>query len=488
VKATIYAHLVEIHWTFWAIALVLQSIDLWRREFVPYNINGDFDGALIIALSLLDIFLATWCRMKIWKVYRILTASPATYYNDQLPELDILAKTDDDHSTRRDDLESLDDGPPSSADRFEDLNGEVLHVNRAGQEISGDAFDEEQPIRRVSVDVPTASRILNTMGLRNRNLIPGSGINRTLESTRSPNHDPRRASFSGPLGLERVGRSPPPNSQSHRGDESHGLVPGSHAEHAITFDLPLTRYLGHGHSALRELNVGGPSSRSSTMSSMRRDSNMSELAAYFPLDELIDRDRDRLSESGSDSESVRSSIARHREEILAAQRESPIRQYPRWVYFFIPRLKRVAAPVEKLFWFASHRFFLWSIQLTLFSASLLASTMIATLFVAHRSFAVIHWVALALAVANVAFCLLQSASSLRTYTYVINAASLVSDDLVAQAVEQVIDSRALRFRSEDHDVPVPTQRKRPRLSISRKRRRVESPNAEPSRWMETNRE
>lgn len=203
------------------------------------------------------------------------------------------------------------------------------------------------------------------------------------------------------------------------------------------------------------------------MVSSRRDSNMSELAANFPLEEL---EKDSESEhAGSDTTSRRSSIVRHHEDVLAARLARPSRHYPAWLLFFIPRLKRKAAPVEKLFWFASHRFFLWCIQLTLFVATLLASTMIAAIFVAKSSFSLVHWVTLGVTAINLILSLFQSASSLRTYTYVINASCLISEDLVSHAVGQVIDSRALQFQSE---VNAMTERTRSQLDPSGRSRRL----------------
>eukprot|EP00171_Calliarthron_tuberculosum_P014683 IDg14683t1 len=71
------------------------------------------------------------------------------------------------------------------------------------------------------------------------------------------------------------------------------------------------------------------------------------------------------------------SIMVHAQELKAAKEATPESNYPGWLLKFIPRLKRVASPAEKLFWFGSHKFYMWCVEWVLFFTTINLSAVLA---------------------------------------------------------------------------------------------------------------
>lgn len=63
------------------------------------------------------------------------------------------------------------------------------------------------------------------------------------------------------------------------------------------------------------------------------------------------------------------SIIKNAEERDNAEHETTS-NYPTWLVRLFPRLGRAASPAEKLFWFGSHRFFIWCVEWTFFFATI----------------------------------------------------------------------------------------------------------------------
>jgi len=59
-------------------------------------------------------------------------------------------------------------------------------------------------------------------------------------------------------------------------------------------------------------------------------------------------------------------IVENAKDIQAAQNTVPAKKHPKFLLKIFPRLGRVASATEKLFWFGSHRFFLYCVEFCLF--------------------------------------------------------------------------------------------------------------------------
>lgn len=73
------------------------------------------------------------------------------------------------------------------------------------------------------------------------------------------------------------------------------------------------------------------------------------------------------------------SIMVHAEELKEAKESTPEANYPAWITKIVPRLKRVASPAEKLFWFGSHKFYMWCVEWVLFFTTINLSAALAKL-------------------------------------------------------------------------------------------------------------
>lgn len=107
----------------------------------------------------------------------------------------------------------------------------------------------------------------------------------------------------------------------------------------------------------------------------------------------------------------------------------------------IPRLGRVASPVEKLFWFGSHRFFIWCVEFILFFSTVLLSAASASAFLISieekRYMSNMNIASLCLAVTALLFVLFRIAGIIKKYIFILNNASLVPESLAIRAIHNV---------------------------------------------------
>mmetsp|Transcript_56266 Transcript_56266/g.138185 ORF Transcript_56266/g.138185 Transcript_56266/m.138185 type:complete len:678 (+) Transcript_56266:1235-3268(+) len=450
VKATVYTHLVDIHWTLWALALVFEAFDLARRHIVDSvapSLNPRFDAGLICFFVVFDIAWATLLTRKIRVIHKTLAQNPATYYNDHMP----LPSEADVESARDDDVPSVPDSPSRVVSDAE--MEENSHATSRVRSVDGQESGSQVAIfTRLYRNAKKPAKHKRRASIDQVFLQQYKEAKAETEQASRAHDDLDLLESAQPAVPEEDG-----NASSDGGSDEHGY----HARHAMSFDLPFTRMrpADPGVSAL-------VAPRQQYAGSVRTESNLSgsssarqsvDVAAYVPVQELEERRNRELSDLSSQegnsarkpsvSMSERPSIVVHHEGVRAAAQMEPERNFPRWLLLIVPRLKRVASPVEKLFWFGSHRFFLWSVQLSLFVATFSTAVMVAAVAVSASSFRAINWAGLAVSILSLIWALLCSASSLKTYTFVINASSLVSEELVEDAVDRVVDKRALKFRT-----------------------------------------
>jgi Mlo family len=145
---------------------------------------------------------------------------------------------------------------------------------------------------------------------------------------------------------------------------------------------------------------------------------------------------------------VNPSLVKHVQQTGQARDQRPPKQYPKVVKMLIPRLKRVAGTVEKLFWFGSHRFFLWCVEFTLFFATvLLASTSASFVLIVRRDsnseLENINIAAIAVSAIALMYVLVRIGYVMKKYTFVLNNAGLVPEVLALQVIHNVRQKRQL---------------------------------------------
>lgn len=126
--------------------------------------------------------------------------------------------------------------------------------------------------------------------------------------------------------------------------------------------------------------------------------------------------------------------------------------YPRIVKKIIPRLGRVASPVEKLFWFGSHRFFLWCVEFCLYFSTVLlaaASASLALLNLQKRSITKLNLASLLLSVVSLLFVLVRTAGIVKKYIFILHNASLVPESLTIEAIHRVNKKGLSRMREDE---------------------------------------
>lgn len=173
-----------------------------------------------------------------------------------------------------------------------------------------------------------------------------------------------------------------------------------------------------------------------------------DLSQHGDNSKVIEEDED-VSDSRIRSSMINSAnatIMTNFEEHRSAQNKQPT-PYPRLVTKLIPRLGRVASRVEKLFWFGSHRFFLWCVEFVLFFSTVLlaaASAGMSLIPVAGKKIAPLNVVALTLAAVNLVFVLLRIAVIMKRYIFILHNASLIPEVVAIEAIHNVRDKRVVR--------------------------------------------
>lgn len=142
------------------------------------------------------------------------------------------------------------------------------------------------------------------------------------------------------------------------------------------------------------------------------------------------------------------SIVKNLQQHEEARNQQPA-YYPHWMIKLFPRLGRVASPVEKLFWFGSHKFFLWCVEWTLFFATVLLSAACASFAANLRSDALsisgLTIAGLVMSAAALLYVLLRIADIMKKYIFILNNAGLVTEGLAIQAIHNVRMKRHLKF-------------------------------------------
>lgn len=131
-------------------------------------------------------------------------------------------------------------------------------------------------------------------------------------------------------------------------------------------------------------------------------------------------------------------------EVQQNARNAEPEPYPWIVLKVLPRLGRVASPVEKLFWLGSHRLFMWCVELTLFFSTVILAAASASLSLAAvegPKILPINIAAVVVSFVTLLYILLKSATILKKYIFILHNASLVPEALALDAIHNVNQKR-----------------------------------------------
>lgn len=134
-----------------------------------------------------------------------------------------------------------------------------------------------------------------------------------------------------------------------------------------------------------------------------------------------------------------------------AQQLEPQANYPKWLVKALPRLGRVASPAEKLFWFGSHRFYLWCVEWVLFFATVNVAATLAQFGMVVKEIndkaekegkpakpiPVINIAAVVVTFIALFYVLLRIAGIMKKYIFVLNNANMVPETMTIQAIQTV---------------------------------------------------
>ncbi len=441
IKFATFVELVEIHPVCWLILIAFILLDLLRHEI---GSNPNFEACFLIAHSVFNVVCITIIARKIRRVYYKLTKNPATYYDNIDPTAfrKELAIAEEELKQRSNDLPDDSDNSNNSgrnvrfalprksrdAGSADKPHYQAIHHNMAYVPDHHGAA----PDVRYSIDVSKAQ--------------PGVGAMNPLES-----YDNRSGSKNTSDNLvetaKRAHENRPGNQPMLIGMAT--AMPMQELDHRArpSIDIRLEQ------QALHRANTSRKNLR---MEALRRLRAKERSAAIV--------------ETAQDQQ--------------AAERARPRRQYHWLLVKMFPRLGRVASAAEKLFWFGSHRFYLFCVELFLFFTNINLSTAIAKLSfnykersyykkkLAEKAAAkaptvvktalthvmraaatakdsglpatdprekslVLLWIAFGMGLLAMVFVLLRIADIMKKYIFVLNNANLLPETMTTQTIHTI---------------------------------------------------
>lgn len=199
-------------------------------------------------------------------------------------------------------------------------------------------------------------------------------------------------------------------------------------------------------------------------------SNETEINAEIEVNLADDSALETDKRAAISKEALNPTILRNLEHQRIAQRTTPTK-YPKWVIKIAPRLGRVASPVEKLFWFGSHRFFLWCVEFVLFFSTVLlaaASAGLSLLPLSGKRIGALNIVSLLLAALSLMFILLKTAGIMKRYIFIIHNASLIPEVVAIEAIHNVKKKRVVQ---DEESSTSGSDTDREDVDVARERRR-----------------
>lgn len=222
-----------------------------------------------------------------------------------------------------------------------------------------------------------------------------------------------------------------------------------------------------------EPNTSGNANKSPT----QKTSNL-RFAKIENDKEQMGREEDTNMNPIQNSKSLRiwnNTILKNLEHQEEAKNAEPAK-YPWIVTQLVPRLGRVASPVEKLFWFGSHRFFLWCVQFILFFSTVLlaaATSSLALLLLAKEEKGVtgLNIASSILPPITLLFTLFRTADIIKKYIFILHNASLVPEAMALEAIRNVSKKKPF-LTADDLSSESGSETEREEESAKERRRRL----------------
>lgn len=390
IKFATFIELVEIHPVNWFCLLILVVLDIIRTTVIRSYIErgygttsiSNFEPLFLISHSAFNMIIVTVLSWKISRVYWKLTKNPATYYDAVDP------------ATFRAELEIAEEEARIQRESLTSVSSDMEDNHRTSQIGRAVRSSLESRSRRVSTDSkqrgggggdskshqPLYSNLALNPSKYNNSDVPLEGARHSLDMNKR--RGDRERSNNDRLGLTAIDSvvKPARYAPGIEDDQSESVISvkgvtgtllkaakKNHENQGERMSLEMTAALpteeldnrAEPQSRLMQIDMEGDSTLN-RMSSERRKLRMEALRRL--------RERERR-------KSV--AIVETAQDVQIAATSAPSRTFPSWVVWAFPRLGRVASAAEKLFWFGSHRFYLFCIENVLFFANVNLSATIA---------------------------------------------------------------------------------------------------------------
>lgn len=371
IKMATFIELVEIHPLNWSFLMIITALDILR---IKIGSSPDFDAIFFICHSAFTTMSVTVLAWKIHRVYWQMTKNPATYYDTVDPHAfrEELNIAEEEARIRRESIGSLIevDDTTSRKSRFSISRKSRDRTSRQSHD-SGHAKHHHNPIYHKMALKPgehghghghghSDSEHPHALNLAKRR---GDRIAPADESAKPAPYDPTGDTIQNTRNSGRVA-----NQLLDQARRQHEERPG--------FDrmsLDMQAVMPKSELDLRAVPAGSiedfwdeGQSKLKHMSTSRRNLRM----------EALRRLRERKRRNAA--------IVETAQNLQEAQQSAPSRSYPRWLLKFFPRLGRVPSAAEKLFWFGSHRFYLFCMENVLFFMNVNLAASISKLIFWHK--------------------------------------------------------------------------------------------------------
>lgn len=459
IKFATFIELVEIHPVNWIMLLTLVILDIIRGQALQIQ-KTNFEPIFLIAQSAFNMLVVSVLASKVRRIYWKMTKNPATYYDtvDPVAFREELAIAEEEARIRRGhsgDTESKDtgEGPDTpfhhpGKDRLSMSSGEG---NGNGQK----SVAKRRHSRDVNAhDGGHEAPLYTTMAYK-----PGPGEGGRHSTEMKIGH--RTDRFGPELG------------------DRHSLDMNKIRERASTGsieDIKPAKYtpgLEDEAAAARVGRVAGSLLEKARLEHEKTPGNtrMSlDMVAAIPRNELDMRAQPPLSNGGVDEDDLQrmihisqsrralrmealrrvrerksrnAAIVETAQDLQAAQASTPAKQYPEWVVRMFPRLGRVPSTTERLFWFGSHRFYLFCVESALFFTNVTLSASLAKIAFFFKDteptgeslvFLIISTVVSGAALVYVLF---RIAGIMKKYVFVLNNANLLPEGMTLETIRVV---------------------------------------------------
>lgn len=505
IKSATFIELVEIHPLNWIIMLAIVLLDVLRLK--AGWASSIFEPIFLMCHAVFNIVVVSVLAGKIRRVYWKLTKNPATYYDtvDRRAFEEELAILQEEavltRNSRSGDSE-YDDGPSSRFSRTHKRSDRSRHSSVDKAHDNDDAHHD--PVyahmayvpHKLGHDTPSSSR--HSLDVKKSRVRPERGPAKLESFLKPKKYDPRApirddsvaenqsviaenaAAIHG--ALDRAGRA----------DISGILLEKAKLKLDPKLSTPrvsvdLTADLPTAELDSRTAFAKGTAQPSLDMTDFEQDANM--------LKHMSTQRRKMRSEALRRLHEKRrpnAGIVHNAQDLEHAQQATPHKSYHWLLLKLIPRLGRVPSAAERLFWFGSHRYFLWCVEWVLFFTNINLSTTIAKLAFHLKEkkgsskiekaskFLLLEtvrapssekkvdskksnenelllFIALGVSLFALVFVLVRIASIMKKYIFVLNNASLLPENMTIETIQTVNLKKAMaRETLEDHSTPFHT--------------------------------